>query len=166
MKKTFQIISKIEEYICGGILCVIVALSFMTAIGRCINHPISWTIEASQFLLAWLAFIGADMAFRSDKIMGVDILTRKLPEKTQLAIKLAMNVIILAMMLMFVKYGYDLCMSNLKRSYQTLGISYACATASVPIASVMMSISALMNIIHCAKGIVSGKSTDEKEGQA
>ena len=49
-----KIFCNVEELICGGILCAIVALAFMTAVGRCINHPISWTVEMCQFLLSWL----------------------------------------------------------------------------------------------------------------
>ncbi|QTQ15905.1 TRAP transporter small permease [Treponema parvum] len=148
MKKITSFFSKAEEYLCAAILCVIVALSFITAVGRCINHPISWTIELSQFLLAWLAFIGGDMAFRSDKIMGVDIITRKFPEKVRAAIKLVMNILILITLILFIKYGYSLCMSNIKRSYQTVGISYSYATASLPVASIFMSITALTNIVN------------------
>lgn len=147
MKNIHQMVCKIEEYICSALLCIIVALSFITAIGRCINHPISWTIEVSQLLLAWLAFIGADMAFRENKIMGVDIFIRKLSQRTQTIIRIVMNVIIFLFLLLLIRYGYVLCISNLKRSYQTVGISYVWANASLPIAAVMMAISAILNVI-------------------
>ena len=161
--KGHNIIFKVEEYFCAALLCTIVALSFITAIGRCINHPVSWTIEVSQLLLAWLAFIGADMAFRSDKIMGVDILTRKLPVKLQVFIRLIMNVLILGLLYIFIRYGYTLCMSNLKRSFQTVGISYAWATASLPVASVLMAVSAVAKIVSCVRTLL-GKDEGEKEG--
>lgn len=166
MKKVHQIVCRVEEYFCAALLAVIVALSFVTAIARCINHPISWTIEVSQLILAWLAFIGADMAFRSDKIMGVDIITRKFPPKVQIAIKLVMNILMLAILVFFIKYGYILCVSNLKRSFQTVGVSYACATASLPVASIFMSITAIVNIAVCIRKLL-GKSKDNgKEVQA
>ena len=163
MKKIFKAACTVEEYICAALLSIIVFLSFITAVARCINHPISWTIEVSQLLLAWLAFIGADMAFRADKIMGVDILTRKLPVKVQTAIKLVMNLLMLGLLIIFIKYGYKLCMSNLKRSFQTVGVSYAWATASLPVSSVFMAITAIVNIFICAKSLFSKNTDIEKE---
>lgn len=163
MKKVHQLVCQIEEYFCAALLTVIVALSFVTAVARCINHPISWTIEVSQLLLAWLAFIGADMAFRSDKIMGVDIITRKFPPKVQIAIRLVMNILMLAMLVFFIKYGYILCVSNLKRSFQTVGVSYAWATASLPVASAFMGITAIENIVMCTKKLFNKKMDDGKE---
>ena len=147
MKKVYKAFCNVEELICGGILCGIVALAFATAVGRCINHPISWTVELCQFLLSWLAFLGADLALRQGSILGVDIIMRRTPKKVQAVVKIVTNVIILAMLIAFVKYGINLCKSNYKRSFKTLGISYSWATASLPVASVLMSITLVLEII-------------------
>ncbi|WMJ83303.1 TRAP transporter small permease [Oscillospiraceae bacterium LTW-04] len=138
MKKIYQTICKAEESICGMLLCIIVALAFLTAIARCIKHPISWTNDISQLFLAWLAFLGADMALREGRVLGVDILTRRLPEKTQAAIRIATNVLLLLTLAAFVKYGFALCFNNISRSYQALGLSYSWATASLPVCSILM----------------------------
>lgn len=102
------------------------------------------------------------MAFRSDKIMGVDIITRKFPVKVQAGIRLVMNILMLGLLVIFVIYGYKLCMSNLKRSFQTVGVSYAWATASLPVSSVFMGITAILNIITCAKTVF-GKTGETVE---
>lgn len=161
MKKIYDAFCNIEELICGAILCIIVALAFITAIARCVSHPISWTVEISQFFLSWLAFLGADMALRHGRVLGVDLLTRKLPEKAQAAIRLATDLLILLVLISFVKYGIELCLSNYKRSFQTVGISYSWATASLPFASVVMSITIIMEMILQVK-ILMGKNEPVK----
>lgn len=161
MKKIYDAFCNIEELICGAILCIIVALAFITAIARCVSHPISWTVEISQFFLSWLAFLGADMALRHGRVLGVDLLTRKLPEKAQAAIRLATDLLILLVLISFVKYGIELCRSNYKRSFQTVGISYSWATASLPFASILMSITIIMEMILQVK-ILMGKNEPVK----
>ncbi len=156
MKKAYDAFCTIEELICGAILCIIVALAFATAIGRCIGHPISWTVEVSQFFLSWLAFLGADMALRHGRVLGVDLLTRRLPKKAQAVIKLVTDILILLVLISFVKFGIDLCRSNYKRSFQTVGISYSWATASLPFASVFMSVTIILEILQQVK-ILLGK---------
>lgn len=156
MKKAYEAFCNIEELVCGAILCIIVALAFITAIGRCVGRPLSWTVEVSQFFLSWLAFLGADMALRHGRVLGVDLLTRRLPKKAQAVIKLVTNVLILMVLIAFIKFGIDLCRSNYKRSFQTVGISYSWATASLPFASVFMSITIILEIVQQVK-ILLGK---------
>ena len=159
MKKLYKAFCDVEELICGGVLCAIVALAFATAVGRCINHPISWTVEMCQFLLSWLAFLGADLALRQGSILGVDIIMRRMPKKVQAVVKIVTNLIILALLIAFIKYGINLCKSNYKRSFKTLGISYSWATASLPVASVLMSITMVLDIIKNIK-ILLGKEEE------
>ena len=161
MKKLYKAFCNVEELICGGILCAIVALAFATAVGRCVNHPISWTVEMCQFLLSWLAFLGADLALRQGSILGVDIIMRRMPKKVQAIVKIITNLIILVMLIAFVKYGINLCKSNYKRSFKTMGISYSWATASLPVASVLMSITIIVEIIKNIM-ILLGKDEEAK----
>ncbi len=162
MKKLYKAFCCVEEYICGGVLCTIVALSFLTALARCIGRPISWTVEMCQFLLSWLAFLGADLAMRQGSVLGVDMLTRRLPKKTQAAIKIFTHTLILALLVMFVYYGFKLCKSNYKRSFKTLGLSYSYATASLPVASILM-ITTIVKEIYQSILILMGKEKEEVE---
>ena len=165
MKKFYKAFCNVEELVCGAILCVIVALAFATAVGRCINHPLSWTVELSQFLLTWLAFLGADMGLRYGRVLGVDLMTRRMPKKAQAAIRIATNLIIIVLLVAFVKYGIDLCVSNYMRSYKTVGISYSWATASLPFASVMMTLTMVLEIVQQFR-ILLGKEQDEPKEDA
>lgn len=163
MKKIYDAVCNIEELICGAILCIIVALAFITAVARCVSHPISWTVEISQFFLSWLAFLGADMALRHGRVLGVDLFTRRLPEKAQAAIRLATDFLILLVLISFVKYGVDLCRSNYKRSFQTVGISYSWATASLPFASMLMTVTIIMEMVLQVKILMGKQKTDKRE---
>lgn len=166
MKKIYKIFCEAEELICGAILCLIVALAFATAVGRCVNHPLSWTVEVSQFFLAWLAFFGADMGLRYGRVLGVDLLTRRFSPKVQAVIKLLTNMLILFILIAFVKYGIELCVSNYKRSYQTVGISYSWATASLPVSSVLMAVTILLEMLEQVKIIWKGEAAAGKEETA
>lgn len=45
------------------------------------NSSLPWAIEISGFLLVWISFFGAYLAFRQRQHLGVDILIDKLPER-------------------------------------------------------------------------------------
>lgn len=162
MKKLYRSVCKGEEAICGAMLCIIVALAFLTALGRCVNHPISWTNDISQLLLAWIAFFGADMGLRAGRVLGVDLLTRRLPVKVQAVIRLVTNVLIIITLVAFVKYGFGLCISNIKRSYKAVGLSYSWATASLPVCSILMTITIVIESVQQVR-ILLGHSPAKSE---
>ena len=162
MKRIYHLFCTAEELICGLVLCIIVSLAFATALARTIGRPISWTVEISQFFLAWLAFLGADMGLRHGRVNGVDLLTRRLPVRVQAVIKIVTDLIILALLLAMVKFGFDLCASNWKRSYKTVGISYSWATAACPVSAVFMSVTIALEIAEQI-GVLCGKPPRGKE---
>jgi TRAP-type C4-dicarboxylate transport system permease small subunit len=54
----------------------------------------SWNIDLAMLLLAWTSFLGADIAWRSGQLIGIDIITRHLPSKVQKIISLLIYAII------------------------------------------------------------------------
>lgn len=104
------------------------------------------------------------MALRKGRVMGVDILTRRMPERVQIIIHFVTNLLLIATLIIFMKYGYDLCISNMQRSYQALGISYSWATASLPICSALMTITLVLESVNLAKSLTNHQQKPAKEG--
>ncbi|WP_066456183.1 TRAP transporter small permease [Anaerotruncus rubiinfantis] len=141
MKKFYKTLCKIEESICGFFLCTIVALVFLSAVGRVINHPLQWSIDISQFLLAWTALLGADLGYRSGSVLGVDILTRRFPTRQQALVKLLGTLLIGALLISFIYFGIKLSYENRLRLFQSIHLSYSWVTISLPVMSSLMLIS-------------------------
>lgn len=146
MKKIYKVYCQIESVIAGSAFLAIVVLTFLNAVLRIFKMPIIFVDDLSMLLFGWAAFLGADVAFRHCRLVGMDILTSKLNIKVQKVLQLIVYVIMICTLGMFVKYGYELAMSNWARSYNTLKISYGWATLSLPVCSVFMMITAFVKI--------------------
>ena len=150
-KKFEDALSKVETgFVCIGLL-VLIATVFVAAVLRFFGIDMSWSTDLAQLTFAWVSFIGADLAMRKDKHMGVDMLTGKLPVRLQNTIRLVTYVVILAFLLACVYYGISLCLINPDRKYNTLYISYSVATASCPTGCALMSLTAAKRIVECIK---------------
>jgi TRAP-type C4-dicarboxylate transport system permease small subunit len=141
-----------------------VVLVFASAIARGMRHPIQWTVDISQLLLAWVSFLGADVAWRHNQILGLDLITKNLPLKIRRVVELIVLLVILTALIIFIIYGIRLAQSNWKRAMQVVRMSYSFVTLSLPVASVSMSISTIIKIVERVRDFNKPLDPDKREG--
>jgi len=152
MKKIYEIYCKAEEIIVGIIFTSIVVLVFSAAFFRQFDKPIVWADDIAKFLFSWAAFLGADVAMRHSRLVGVDLLVKKLPAKIAKIVQIFVFGIMITLLLSFVYYGIRLSIESVDRSFQTLSsFSYSIVTVSLPVASLLMILTASLKIVKIIK---------------
>ena len=153
-KKFENALSKVETFIvCFGLMLLIVTV-FAAAVLRFFGIDMSISTDLAQLTFAWVSFIGADLALRQSRHMGVDMLVNRFPLPVQNAICLFNYILILFFLIFSVRYGIDLCIVNAARKYNTLYISYSYATASCPIGCGLMCLTVVKHIVGYVRNIV------------
>ena len=153
-KKFENALSKVETFIvCFGLMLLIVTV-FAAAALRFFGIDMSISTDLAQLTFAWVSFIGADLALRQSRHMGVDMLVNRFPLPVQNAICLFNYILILFFLIFAVRYGIDLCIVNAARKYNTLYISYSYATASCPIGCGLMCLTVVKHIVGYVRNIV------------
>ena len=102
-----------------------------------------------MLLLAWTAFLGADIAWRSGQLVGVDLVTRNLPAVLQKIIQIVVYLIITAGLLITFIYGMRLVWTERVRTYQSMPIPYSLVTLSLVMAAISMVFSSVLKIRRC-----------------
>ena len=166
-KQVENALSKVETFIvCFGLMLLIVTV-FAAAVLRFFGIDMSISTDLAQLTFAWVSFIGADLALRQSRHMGVDMLVNRFPLPVQNAICLFHYILILFFLIFAVRYGIDLCIVNAARKYNTLYISYSYATASCPIGCGLMCLTVVKHIVGYVRNIVKHDySSLQKEVQA
>ncbi|MGI5069945.1 TRAP transporter small permease [Treponema pectinovorum] len=154
--------TKIEEFLTNLFLIAITALVFLSAVARTLHHPINWAVDFSLLLFAWEVFLGGDIAVRNTKLIGVEILTDKLPVRMQKALSLIFFCLIIAFCLFLTFFGIKLSAENTKRLFQVLPISYSWCTVCVPVGCFFMAISSCIKIHEIIKTPASAWSKKER----
>lgn len=148
MKKLYEGFCKVEEFICGTVFFSIVVLTLAAAVARNLHNPIVWADDMAKLLFAWAAFLGADVAFRHSRLVGVDILTNKMPPKVEKCLILFTHTLMIFILAVFVKYSFQLGIANYKRFFQTLqSVSYSWVTFSLGVGSIFMILTASIRIV-------------------
>lgn len=148
MKTIYKWYCKIETYLVAAGFFAIVALTFVNAVLRIFNKPIIATDDICSLLFAWVSFMGADVAMRSDRLVGMNIITMKLPMKAQKCIAIGVRVFMIAILSFFIVKGVKLANMNWARAFNTLsGVSYGWVTLSLPVCSAQMVLTCVLKLI-------------------
>ncbi len=81
MKEQLKKLETIGESIIGvPVLCSILIVT-IGVVSRCLGMPAGWTDETLQTLFVWLVFIVSAAAFRTDELIGLDLVEEMLKKK-------------------------------------------------------------------------------------
>lgn len=138
MKQIYRWYCKIEVALTATAFFAIIALTFINAVLRAFKHPIVASDDICTCLFAWVSFMGADIAMRRNRLVGMDLLTMHLPIKVQKVLQLIVYIIMGATIILLAVNGYKLAMLNWGRAFNTLPISYGLVTLSLPICGIQM----------------------------
>ena len=166
VKKVYNAYCKAEEFLFSFLFAVMVALVFSSAIARGIGKPLAWSLDVAQLLLCWTSLVGADVAFRHDKFIGLDLFTRKMPVKVQKVLEIVVLVLMQVAFCIFIYYGVMLSIKSWKRSFQTLPISYSFITIALPIMSALMTLTNILKITDKVKNFKKNVAIAMEKGKA
>lgn len=143
------------------ILLAIVVLIFLQVLFRyVIYQPLSWTVELSGFLFAWVSMLGAAAAAPDIFNQGMDLLVRKLSEKSQLVVDIAARVFTALTSLALILYGIALVGKVHSQLSSVLRIRMSYVYAAIPAGLV------LFLIIFSLDSFIFYKKPDRNVGES
>ena len=165
MKKIYRWFCKAEEIVCGVGFGFLIFFIFISAVLRFFKLSMSWYLDLAMLFLAWTAFLGADVAWREGQIIGIDLVTRKLPVKVQRVIELIVLLIIAATLVVIVIFGSRLAWTDRVSRYQSMPIPLALVTLSLVVASFSMFFSTIQKIRKVLQLMAGKIDVDTAQGE-
>lgn len=157
IKRIYAAFCRFEMWAAATLLMAIATLVFVSAIARTIRHPLNWAVDISMLFFAWLVFIGGDIVVRETNLISVDILLRLFPAGVRKALQILFYLMMIAFLVVLVRYGIPLLIENRKRLFQTMELSYSWCTLAVPVGSVLMIISSCIRLARLVREPAAGK---------
>jgi len=152
MKYFYKKMCNIELVLAIIFLLLSVFLIFISAVIRKVGMPINWGLDIALLLFAWSTFLGADIAFREDKFMNIDILFLKMPKSLQRPLELVIYITILIFLSALIYLGAILSVFTWPRTFQGIpALSYTWITLSIPVCSFLMVITTVNKMLKCLR---------------
>jgi TRAP-type C4-dicarboxylate transport system permease small subunit len=147
MKKLYERVCAAEGLVAAAFLLLMVLLIFLGGVMRMLGNPINWSSDAATGLFAWACFLCADIAWRNNSLMAVEVLTNRLPAHLQTACRMLNYAIITAFLLYLVALGLYLSWISRIRSFQGIPeISYSWVTMSLPVGAMLLLITTALKV--------------------
>jgi TRAP-type C4-dicarboxylate transport system permease small subunit len=147
MRKLYERVCAAEAVLAAAFLVLMVVLIFAGGVARLFEHPINWAIDAATCFFAWACFLCADVAWRRDSLMSIEVLTRRLPPRLQAACRLVNYLIITLFLLYVIGMGVWLSWISRERSFQGIPeVSYSWVTMSMPVGACLLLVTTLLKV--------------------
>lgn len=147
MRALYAYVLKLEAILAGTFLLLMVGLILLGGVARLMAHPLNWTIDLATCCFAWACFLCADIAWRKDALMSIDLIRGRLPKFQQSLLAYA-NYLIISVFLVFILFaGVWLSWVSRARSFQGIpGVSYSWITMSLPVGAALLLITTAIKI--------------------
>jgi len=133
-------VSRLDEIIAAALLAVIVALKGYGVVTRYVfNAPSSWVEEVCIALFIWMTFMGASALMRTDEVVRIDFLVRKLPRRlADLMDGLLRPILVMIAIAFMIYWGFKLLPHSQVRFTPALKIPYIYIYSAVPVSALFM----------------------------
>jgi TRAP-type C4-dicarboxylate transport system permease small subunit len=140
------VIDKWVNYLVVGLIGGMVLVTTLQVIFRVFFTALSWTEEASRYLLVWSTFFGATLAYKRGSHIAITFAINKFPHKIKIGISVLSYLLSIVFFLAVSYYGFQMI------KMQTWQISPA---MSIPMKYVYLGIpvSLMIMVVHAVDGI-------------
>lgn len=154
---------KIIQTLIALLLALMVLIVFANVIARYfLQFSLAWSEEISRFMLIWLTFLGAVLAYNKNEHLGLDIILNVTPVKVASLIKVLVNIILIVVLALLFKGGLDLTANTLDSGWTSpaANVSYGFVYTIVPFSfgsflyfGTIKLIDSIIDSIHIFKGV-------------
>ena len=146
-----------EAWIAGAFLVLMVGLIFLGGVSRVLGYPLNWSTDFATAFFAWACFLCADIAWRRNSLMSIELVTSRLTPPAQKALRLANYGVISAFLAYLVVMGTWLAWASRARSFQGIPeISYSWVTMSLPVGGALLLVTTLLKVRDELRGVNTG----------
>nr|WP_284047695.1 TRAP transporter small permease [Halomonas gemina] len=128
----------------GVITLQVVSRVFFTAVG--------WTEEVARFLLVWITFLAATLAFRRGRHIAVTFVVDALPGLPRRLARIVALLVALGFLAALVTIGMEYMQVQSFQKSASLRLSMTWVYAVIPLAAAIMAWYALVDIVALALG--------------
>jgi TRAP-type C4-dicarboxylate transport system permease small subunit len=120
-------------------MALMVLLVFMNVVCRYIlNFSIIWAEEISQYLMVWVAFLGAGLALREGRHVAIEILQDHLPSTARKMTRHFVAMLVILFMAMLTLLGFQFAYFAWDQETPVLNISLGIPYLAVPIGALLL----------------------------
>ncbi len=149
LKKTCRSLNRGVEYLLFGLGFSMAMLVAVQVFARYVlNHSLFWSEELARYLLVWLTFLGATVAYHRGVHPGVDALTAHLPPAARRMSRVAVLLVSMGLFGVMVVSGYRFAWFVRLQITPSLALPKWIVLAIIPVSGAILLFHALTSLVE------------------
>lgn len=146
----------IQPVVFAGMAALIGVIT-LQVVSRVLFTAVGWTEEVARFLLVWITFLGATLAFQRGRHIAVTFVVDALPLRLQQLARIAAVLVALGFTVALIVIGHRYMQVQSFQKSASLRISMTWIYAVIPLSGALMSWYALVDLLELlVKGPAAG----------
>ncbi|EAX46934.1 Tripartite ATP-independent periplasmic transporter, DctQ component [Thermosinus carboxydivorans Nor1] len=151
--KLLEYAERALEWVVELLLALMAIVVFINVIARYLfAKAFPWTEEIAIFMFTWIIFLGALLAFKRHRHLGVDLLLNVLPPLPRKIVALLGNILVGGALLVLIDGGVKYYFQTIVWPAPATQIPYGVINAIIPFAAFFMLLLLLKDIISLLRG--------------
>jgi TRAP-type transport system small permease protein len=119
-----------------------------------LDDALPWSEEIAKYLMVWLTFIAAPLAFRAGALVSIQALPNALNGRKNEILQIIIQLIVIGLMVMFVDIGVFLTKNAMIQRASSIDFSIAYVYASMPLGAVMILLVAFQFLLEALRRLI------------
>lgn len=155
--KLYQWTIKATEVMCSLLLGGMVVIVFANVVARYyLSASLAWSEELARFMLIWLVFLGAVLAYVHNEHLGLDILVNNIPRRLAQLVTVLADILVLLALYLLAKGGYMMTVDSWDWEAPATYIPFGYVYIVIPIAGVIMCLQTLLKMAGSIRAVIKG----------
>lgn len=160
LRKVESVAETVIGIIVGFTLAGMVILVFMNVVFRYfLNSAIAWSEEIARFMLIWLSFLGAVLAFMKNDHLSLDILVKALPRRPAAVLSSFADILVLIAVGLIFSGGLWIAQDSFSSGWTSPATEtpYGIVYLVVPVSAGLMFLLGLLKLVRDLRAVAAAK---------
>ncbi|WP_245904451.1 TRAP transporter small permease [Billgrantia lactosivorans] len=131
-------------------MAALIGVITLQIVSRALFTAVGWTEEVARFLLVWITFLGASLAFQRGRHIAVTFVVDALPARLAQLARIAAVLVALGFLVALVVIGYRYMQAQSFQRSASLRLSMTYVYAVIPLSAAIMAWYALVDVVELA----------------
>ncbi|SFU30130.1 TRAP-type C4-dicarboxylate transport system, small permease component [Halomonas korlensis] len=128
-------------------MAALIGVITLQIISRVFFSAVGWTEEVARFLLVWITFLAATLAYRRRRHIAVTFVVDALPPRIRQASRLLATLVVVAFMISLIVIGYRYMQIQSFQKSASLRLSMTWVYAVMPFCAALMAWTSLVDLV-------------------
>lgn len=148
LQRSEHVIDAVMRPVVFAGMAALIAVITLQVVSRVFFTAVGWTEEVARFLLVWITFLGATLAFRHGRHIAVTFVVDALPDRLRRLARMAAMLVVLGFMIALIVIGYRYMQVQSFQKSASLRLSMTWVYAVIPLSAAVMAWYALADLIR------------------